>query len=240
MIVERLKLKNYRNYSNLDIKDSNSDLVYMIFTSGSTGDPKGVPISKSNLSNFIDWISSLKPLDTYKDICVLNQASFSFDLSVADFYYSMCNGHTLIALEGDVQDNFDEILDVSIVSLVWPFEVLGPLNEKVIKTVEKIEQRLKDNIGGIHRFEYDHYMNDNPWIIATLWLSMYYIKKYKKTFDINDQNKAREYFDFATNHRSMHGFLAEQISKETGYPLWVNGLAWSHAMYIICLEEFYG
>ena len=66
------------------------------------------------------------------------------------------------------------------------------------------------------------------------------IKKFKKTFDINDQNKAREYFDFATNHRSLHGFLAEQISKDDGSPLWVNGLAWSHAMYIICLEEFYG
>lgn len=110
--VDCCRVDELDKYSNLDIKDSNSDLVYMIFTSGSTGDPKGVPISKSNLSNFIDWISSLKPLDTYKDICVLNQASFSFDLSVADFYYSMCNGHTLIALEGDVQDNFDEIFSI--------------------------------------------------------------------------------------------------------------------------------
>ncbi len=134
----------------------------------------------------------------------------------------------------------DDILDISIISIVWPFDVLGSLNDKVIKTVEKIEERLKDHIGGIHRFEYDHYMNDNPWIICTLWLSMYYIKKYKKTFDINDYDKAREYFDFATNHQSMHGFLAEQISKEDSKPLWVNGLAWSHAMYIICLEEFYG
>lgn len=89
-----------------------NNIVYMIFTSGSTGEPKGVPISKENLNNFVNWISNLKPLCNYKDICVLNQASFSFDLSVADFYYSMCNGHTLIALNGDVQNDFDEIFSI--------------------------------------------------------------------------------------------------------------------------------
>ena len=99
-------------FASLPINEIDNNIAYMIFTSGSTGEPKGVPISKDNLDNFVNWMSSLKPLCDYKDICVLNQASFSFDLSVADFYYSMCNGDTLIALNGDIQEDFDEIFSI--------------------------------------------------------------------------------------------------------------------------------
>lgn len=110
--IDCFSLDGLKQYENYDIKENKNDIVYMIFTSGSTGVPKGVPISKSNLNNFIDWISSLKPLCDYKDINVLNQASFSFDLSVADLYYSLCNGHTLIALDSDIQEDYDEIFNL--------------------------------------------------------------------------------------------------------------------------------
>lgn len=102
--------------------DNNSNIAYIIFTSGSTGEPKGVPISTDNLENFINWINSLKPLSDYKNINVLNQASFSFDLSVADFYYSMSNGHTLCALNNDIQENYNEFfrlfkeIDVAVIT----------------------------------------------------------------------------------------------------------------------------
>lgn len=86
-----------------------SDIIYTIFTSGSTGNPKGVPISNGNLINFTDWISALEPFCGYEGIRVANQASFSFDLSVADIYYSLCNGHTLVAMPGDVQKDFSLI-----------------------------------------------------------------------------------------------------------------------------------
>lgn len=85
-----------------------NETAYIIFTSGSTGEPKGVPISYDNLINFVDWISNFKILKTLTNINVLNQASFSFDLSVADFYYSLCNGHTLISLN-DWNNVFDVI-----------------------------------------------------------------------------------------------------------------------------------
>lgn len=107
-----LNLEELKQYENSDIKDQKNEIVYMIFTSGSTGIPKGVPISRSNLNNFIDWISKLKPLCDYKDVNVLNQASFSFDLSVADLYYSLCNGHTLVAFENDIKENYNEIFEL--------------------------------------------------------------------------------------------------------------------------------
>jgi D-alanine--poly(phosphoribitol) ligase subunit 1 len=85
------------------------DLAYIMFTSGSTGKPKGVPISVKNLDNFVQWISCLKPLCEYTGCNVLNQARFSFDLSVADIYYSLCNGHTLIALDLDATGDYSGI-----------------------------------------------------------------------------------------------------------------------------------
>ena len=110
--IECCKLEDLIQYEQNEIKISNSENIYIIFTSGSTGIPKGVPISKSNLNNFINWISNLVVLSDYKNINVLNQASFSFDLSVADLYYSLCNGHTLIAFDGNIQDDFDKLFDI--------------------------------------------------------------------------------------------------------------------------------
>lgn len=91
---------------------NNNNIAYIIFTSGSTGNPKGVPISYDNLENFIDWISNFELLKDYKNINVLNQASFSFDLSVADFYYSLFNGHTLIGLDKNIRGDLNSILNV--------------------------------------------------------------------------------------------------------------------------------
>lgn len=106
------KLEDTIKYNDEPLKEIDNDIVYIIFTSGSTGNPKGVPISKDNLNNFINWISNIYPLSIYQNINVLNQASFSFDLSVADLYYSLCNGHTLVALEGNILTDYSKIYDI--------------------------------------------------------------------------------------------------------------------------------
>lgn len=93
-------------------KECSSDAAYLIFTSGSTGEPKGVPISRKNLAHFADWIRRLSPLDSYRNETVFNEAPFSFDLSVADLYYSLCNGHTLVAFEGDLQNDFEKVFEI--------------------------------------------------------------------------------------------------------------------------------
>ena len=110
--IKKCKLEDLINYKFNKIVENNNDIAYIIFTSGSTGIPKGVPIKYSNLFNFATWISSLKPLCNYKNINVLNQANFSFDLSVTDMYYSLFNGHTLISINNDFINNYNEIFDV--------------------------------------------------------------------------------------------------------------------------------
>lgn len=71
------------------------DIAYILFTSGSTGRPKGVMVTYLNLENFIEWFASRPAIAALYPHAVLNQAQFSFDLSVADLYYTLYTGCTL-------------------------------------------------------------------------------------------------------------------------------------------------
>lgn len=104
-------LEEFYSKYNLNHREQINDnnIAYIIFTSGSTGEPKGVPISYDNLDNFVTWVNELIPNEEEKKLNILNQASFSFDLSVADLYYSLSNAHTLVALESAEMSNYDEI-----------------------------------------------------------------------------------------------------------------------------------
>lgn len=97
--IEQVCVKNiYQKGLELDdivIKTKKEDIYYIIYTSGSSGKPKGVQITYKNLETFILWL--VDKLGN-KETKVLNQASFSFDLSVLDIYYSLFTGSQLIAI----------------------------------------------------------------------------------------------------------------------------------------------
>ena len=73
-----------------------NDDFYIIYTSGSTGNPKGVQISANNLQSFVDWMLEDFPIEG--GLRFLNQAPFSFDLSVMDLYPALASGGTLVAI----------------------------------------------------------------------------------------------------------------------------------------------
>ena len=76
------------------------DPYYIIFTSGSTGEPKGVVITLGNLTSFVDWMVGEQAPAEGAEV-YLNQAPFSFDLSVMDLYLSLTTGGTLFSLTRD-------------------------------------------------------------------------------------------------------------------------------------------
>ncbi|MFP3122685.1 D-alanine--poly(phosphoribitol) ligase subunit DltA [Ectobacillus funiculus] len=77
-----------------------SDNFYIIYTSGSTGNPKGVQITSSCLESFVSWM--LEDFNLQTGQVFLNQAPFSFDLSVMDLYPSLVTGGTLWAVDKDM------------------------------------------------------------------------------------------------------------------------------------------
>lgn len=89
----------------------NEEIFYMIFTSGSTGTPKGVQITADCLNHYLDWSVGLGNSYVEKEGKVfLNQAPFSFDLSVMDLYTCLACGGTLFTLSKKTQENFSALL----------------------------------------------------------------------------------------------------------------------------------
>lgn len=124
----------------------------------------------------------------------------------------------------------DKKMDISIIGSVVPFKVFTADEKNIINTVERINLSLRTYTGGFKRFEDDNYMNGNPWPIANLWLSLYYLEK-------GDKEKAKETFDFVIKTANIHNFLGEQVDNNTLKANWVIGLGWSHAMFILVLEK---
>ena len=81
-------------------------IAYQIFTSGSTGTPKGVAVSLGNLEHFLRWASALPDVAAVLGGTAVGQASWSFDLSVADLYLSLLGGGTHVALTGEEKGDF--------------------------------------------------------------------------------------------------------------------------------------
>ena len=91
---------------------SGSDVCYIIYTSGSTGTPKGVQITGDCLDNFIHWAMGLGAgvAEGEKPV-FLNQAPFSFDLSVMDLYMCLYSGGTLHVLPKKVQADIGLLME---------------------------------------------------------------------------------------------------------------------------------
>ena len=105
-IYELMENENFEEISKIYLKSN--DVYYMIFTSGSTGVPKGVKVTYKNLDSCIRWLKEILKVDN--DI-ILNQANFSFDLSVADLYLSVASGSEHFILENSTKFDFLSIYE---------------------------------------------------------------------------------------------------------------------------------
>ncbi len=163
-IYEIMEQNEYNDIQNIYLKPN--DIYYIIFTSGSTGIPKGVKVTYKNLDSCVRWLLNISHANNE---IILNQAIFSFDLSVADMYLTVASGSEHFILENENHLEFSKtfkelkqsnatmaVLTPSFAELLmiddnFKRELLPNLNtiifcgEKLLKkTVEKLFSRFKD------------------------------------------------------------------------------------------------
>lgn len=128
--------------------------------------------------------------------------------------------------------DFDDTLDSSSAYAAMIYMDDKQFGDKLDATVGAIEEQMLDKTpsGGCPRYPNDYYFRQdgqpsNPWFITTLWLAQYYLRR-------DDTDKAARYLEWTMDHAMPSGALSEQVHPQTGAPLSVMPLVWSHADYI--------
>ena len=139
----------------------------------------------------------------------------------------------------------DATLDASLFAL-FKFHAFEADDERVEKTMRAIEQDLwvRTPVGGLARYTGDTYYSPaserrgvpgNPWFVCTIWLADYYIARGRT---VDDLKKALPLFEWAAGHAMPSGVLAEQVDPDTGRPLSVSPLTWSHGTLALTILKY--
>ena len=81
--------------------DHPAALACVLYTSGSTGTPKGVMVEHGAVSILFDWLDELLPAEERR--VVLGATAFSFDVSLAEVFGTLCAGGTLVLVENALE-----------------------------------------------------------------------------------------------------------------------------------------
>lgn len=136
---------------------------------------------------------------------------------------------------------YDRTVDIS--SFFGPiyFGIIDPSDDRIQKAFKTIEEKLRVRGGsdGYMRYEGDNYYrlqeSPNPWVITTLWVAQYHIMIAKK---VGDLKRAYELLEWTCAHATKSGVLAEQMHPNTGEHLSTAPLTWSHAEFVITVDEY--
>lgn len=141
---------------------------------------------------------------------------------------------TLSCVVNDVQRwSSDYVTDISLLGLVEPFEAVSPAfaAEALPQLCHAVRKVLwRPGVGGIGRYEGDHYRDGQPWILTTLWLAL-------ASARCSEKELAVECLAWVIAHTPREGQLPEQIDPVSGEPSWVMPLTWSHAMFLLACVE---
>lgn len=148
-----------------------------------------------------------------------------------------------ILIENGVQQR-DATVDASLLGLVI-FGGFDPLEPRMAKTIEAVEQRLwvQTGSGGLARYEGDPYQRaverdgvpGNPWIVCTLWLAQVRIAAARNRTELA---RAVPLMLWAAERALPSGVLPEQIHPLSGEFLSVSPLTWSHGTLVAAMLDY--
>jgi len=126
------------------------------------------------------------------------------------------------------------------------FGMFGPSEPLVESTVRSLREALwcDTSIGGLARFAGDEFFRQegtgddvpgNPWVISTMWMARYRIAMARHQEDLGE---ALGMLRWAVARALPSGVLAEQLEPDTGVPVNMSPLAWSHAEVVITVHEY--
>ncbi|SFM57630.1 glycoside hydrolase family 15 protein [Methanolobus profundi] len=138
---------------------------------------------------------------------------------------------------------YDNAIDASIIGVFVPFNMLSPTDKKeremiksIIRNIEKYLRVPVNGHFGIKRYVDDTYIDGNPWVVTTLWLSKALLEL-ALTSDDTDREElsalthdALKYIQWSLKGATGAGMLPEQVNKYTGRPAWAIPLSWSCAL----------
>jgi len=131
-------------------------------------------------------------------------------------------------------------VDASLLGLSTPYRLFEPIDPIMLNTVTHIENELRVNGGGVHRYDEDTYYGGGEWILLAAWLGWYYT-------EIGIIQKAQELLSWIEDQADERGNLPEQIPNSlidhSYLQFWIKKhgtiacpLLWSHAKYIILVQ----
>lgn len=137
----------------------------------------------------------------------------------------------------------DPVVDVALYGL-WAFGGYAPDDPRVLATMRAVESTLavKTAIGGLARYENDYYhrkseaVPGNPWFLGSLWMARHEIALAKDDDELH--RKVIPRLSWVKERALPSGVLAEQLHPETGEPLSVSPLTWSHATVVDVVQHF--
>ncbi|MCH7850258.1 MAG: glycoside hydrolase family 15 [Nanoarchaeota archaeon] len=133
------------------------------------------------------------------------------------------------------RESSDKFIDLSQLSLIWPFKVTSKKQTKEI--LENIEYHLLRK-RGIIRYKGDKYYNKNldnvseeaEWTFGLSWLAIIYAK-------LGNNKKAREFLEKSIETVTKKGEVPELYFSNTNNPNINTPLGWSESLFITALYE---
>lgn len=129
--------------------------------------------------------------------------------------------------------------DISLCGLFY-FGLFSPADPRIVRTLQALQQGLavRSGTGGYARYEGDSYQQivqditvapGNPWIISTLGLASWHIETATNPGELKP---ALELLEWVARHALPARLLPEQLHPDSGGPVSVCPLAWSHAAFV--------